>query len=329
VIPALDGPWGAAFLAFGTVVLGVLALAAALEGFLGLAKGRAATRELRKLRQNPLGTQGSSTLLRQDRRELPQWLRPLASSLPSYQDLELLLEQSKATMSAGTLLLMSAGLALALGAAFSLALGSILLAIPGMILGAVLPFLLLMRKRARRFAAFEEAFPEAIDLMTRAARAGHAFTGTLQVVAEEANEPVSSEFRVVFEEQKFGLPVSESLLGLADRMNLLDVRMFVTSVLIHRETGGNLAENLDGLSRVIRERFKFKRDVHTKTAHGRMTGMVLAATPVVLLVLFQFLNPEYVRPLFTERIGHYMLMGAGGLQFVGYLVTRRMTQIDL
>lgn len=324
----LNGPLGAALLAFGAVTLGVLALAALVEGFRGLAKSQAASRELRRLRTNQ-GASSGSGLLREQKGAAPEWLQPVLAALPSHRDLELLLEQAHSSISIPTLLLLSLGMALAFGAAMAVATGSAMLAVPGAALGAAVPLLMVMRQRARRFHAFEEAFPEAIDLMARAARAGHAFTGTLKVVADESPDPVGSEFRQVFEEQKFGLPVSESLLGLSDRVNILDVRMFVTSVLIHRETGGNLAENLDGLSRVIRERFKFKRDVHTKTAHGRMTGLVLVATPLVLLLVFQLLNPEYIRPLFTERIGQYMLMGAAGLQLIGYFVTRRLTDIEM
>lgn len=322
------GPVLAAILAFGAVALGVVALAALVEAVRGLARTQSAARELKKLRTHQ-GVSPGSGLLREQRGTLPEWLRPLAAALPSHRDLELILEQSHSRIGVGTFLLLSLGLGMALAAALAVATGNILLAIPGAALGAAIPLLVVLRRRGKRFRAFEEAFPEAIDLMARAARAGHAFTGTLKVVADESVEPVASEFRQVFEEQKFGLPVSESLLGLADRMNVLDVRMFVTSVLIHRETGGNLAENLDGLSRVIRERFKFKRDVHTKTAHGRMTGLVLVGTPVAVLVLFQMVNPDYVRPLFTEKAGHYMLLAAVGLQFIGYLVIRRMTQIEM
>jgi tight adherence protein B len=329
MIPGLSGPLAAALLAFGAVALGVLALAGLVEGFRGLSKTRAASRELRRLRTNQGVSSKGSDLLRDRKGSMPEWLRPVMAALPSYRDLELLLEQAHSSIGVGTLLLLSAGMALAFGAALAVATGTILLAIPGAAFGAVVPLLLVMRQRRKRFQAFEEAFPEAIDLMARAARAGHAFTGTLKVVAEEAPDPVGAEFRQVFEEQKFGLPVSESLLGLSDRMNILDVRMFVTSVLIHKETGGNLAENLDGLSRVIRERFKFKRDVHTKTAHGRMTGLVLVATPIVLLIAFQLLNPEYVRPLFVERAGQYMLAGAAVLQVIGYLITKRLTNIEL
>lgn len=326
--PFLQGPTGAAILAFGAVTLGVLALAALVEGFRGLARSQAASRELKKLR-SAQGSSPGSGLLRERKGNLPEWLQPVAAALPSIRDLELLLEQANSSISVGTLLLLSCGLGLALAAALAVATASAWLAVPGFFMGAAIPFLIVMRQRNRRFRAFEEAFPEAIDLMARAARAGHAFTGTLKVVSEEAPEPVASEFRQVFEEQKFGLPVSESLLGLADRMNIIDVRMFVTSVLIHRETGGNLAENLDGLSRVIRERFKFKRDVHTKTAHGRMTGLVLVLTPLVVLLLFQMLNPEYIRPLFTQPIGQYMLAGAATLQLIGFFVTKRMTDIEL
>ena len=117
------------------------------------------------------------------------------------------------------------------------------------------------------------------------------------VVEQETQEPIRGEFRQVFEEQKFGLPLAESLLGLSDRVNLVDVRMFVTSVLIQKETGGNLAENMANLAHVIRERFRFRRQIKTHTAHGRMTGAVLAVTPLVMLFLLNVVSPDYMGPM--------------------------------
>jgi tight adherence protein B len=140
--------------------------------------------------------------------------------------------------------------------------------------------------------------------------------------------PIGEEFRQVFEEQKFGLPLSESMLGLADRADLVDVRMFVTSVMIQKETGGNLAENMDNLAHVIRERFRFKRQIKVHTAHGRMTGAVLAVTPLVMLFLLYMISPDYMGVMFSELIGRWMLVIAGVFQLFGFLVIRRMTDIE-
>ncbi len=177
--------------------------------------------------------------------------------------------------------------------------------------------------------AFEEHFGESLDLLARAARAGHSLPNGLQLVGEEAEEPVAGEFRQVYEEQRFGLPMQDALLGLADRVDLIDVRIFVTAVLIQRESGGNLAENLDSLSQVIRNRFRFKRDVKTKTAHGRMTGTVVGLAPFVAGIGMYSGNPEYMQPLFEEPLGRVMLVIGAVMMLMGFMVIRRITDIKV
>ena len=147
--------------------------------------------------------------------------------------------------------------------------------IPGFGLGAAIPFVVLMRKRTVRIRRFEEQFPEALDTLSRAIKAGHAFTTAMGMVADEGQDPIGPEFRKTFDEQNFGLPLKDALNNLAIRVGLLDVRFFVTAVLIQRETGGNLSEILENLAYVVRERFKILRQVRVYTAHGRMTGYVL------------------------------------------------------
>ncbi len=142
-----------------------------------------------------------------------------------------------------------------------------------------MPYAYAAHMRTKRFQKFEEKFPEAIDTLARAVRAGHAFTTALEMIANEVSEPVAGEFRQLFEEQKFGLPVRDALLNLADRVPLVDVKFFVTAVMLQRETGGNLAEILDNLSYVIRERFKILRQVRVHTAQGRLTMVLLMALP--------------------------------------------------
>ena len=149
--------------------------------------------------------------------------------------------------------------------------------------------------RTKRFQKFEEKFPEAIDTLARAVRAGHAFTTALEMIANEVAEPVAGEFRQLYEEQKFGLPVRDALFNLADRVPLVDIKFFVTAVMLQRETGGNLAEILDNLSYVIRERFKILRQVRVHTAQGRLTMVLLMALPptvVIMLILNPGLHPS-------------------------------------
>ena len=167
-----------------------------------------------------------------------------------------------------------------------------------------LPYSYASYRRTKRFQKFEELFPEAIDTLARAVRAGHAFTTALELIANEVAEPVASEFRKLFEEQKFGLPVRDALVNLAERVPLVDVKFFVTAVMLQRETGGNLAEILDNLSYVIRERFKIMRQVRVYTAQGRLTMMLLMGLPPVIVVTMLMTSPSFIRPLFTDPIGH-------------------------
>jgi tight adherence protein B len=183
--------------------------------------------------------------------------------------------------------------------------------------------------RARRLAKFEEHFPEALDLIGRAVRAGHAFTTGLEMVSKESSEPVSGEFRATFEEQNFGLPLRDALLNMAERVPVIDVRFFVTALLVQKETGGNLAELLDELSRLIRERFRIYREVKVRTAQGRLTAAVLIALPFLMLIVMEFLNPDYIKPLWTDPIGPIMLAGAVGLQIIGSLVIWKIVQIKV
>ena len=196
--------------------------------------------------------------------------------------------------------------------------------------GAVLAPLAFVRiKRSRRLRAFEKNFPEAIDLLGRAVRAGHSFTTGLEMIATELPEPVAGEFRTMFDEQNFGLPLRDALLNLTERMPILDVRFFVTALLIQKETGGNLAETLDNLSHVIRERFRILGEVRTRTAQGRMTAGILMALPPSMILILRALNPDYIGLLFADPWGPYMLGVAAMLQIVGSAMLWKIVNIEV
>ena len=195
--------------------------------------------------------------------------------------------------------------------------------------GFSLPFLVLRSKRTRRLRTFEEAFPEALGLISRALKAGHAFATGLKMVADEMAEPIGPEFRKTFDEQNFGLPLKDSLENLTLRVPLLDMKFFATAVLIQRETGGNLSEILENLAHVVRERFKILRQVRVYTAHGRLTGYVLLALPAVLAIALSFINPEHMNMLFRERLGQMMLMAAIVMQFFGFMWIRQVVKIEV
>jgi tight adherence protein B len=319
-----------AFAAFGAVFLAVIATALIWEAAQSVARWRSLERELQRLADagRPVGLGKARTDAVRRPHQVPDWLGPLLERVPRLTDVTGLLEQAHSTWSVTTFFILTAGVGLASGTLLALIWPGLLSLVFGAAAGATLPYLHLARKRARRIRAFEEGFPDAIDLMVRSARAGHAFQSGLREVAEESVDPVGSEFRQVFEEQKFGLPLNESLLGLADRVDLVDVRLFVVSAIIQRETGGNLAENLDKLSSVIRQRLAFRRQVRVHTAHGRMTSALLGATPIVMTVLLTVSSPEYMKPLFEEPLGRWLLVGAVALQLFGFFVIRRLTDLE-
>jgi tight adherence protein B len=196
-------------------------------------------------------------------------------------------------------------------------------------LGLIAPFMYVKVKRTRRLRNFEENFPDALDLVARALKAGHAFATGLKMVADEMPEPVGPEFRKTFDEQNFGLPLKDALANLTERIPHLDVRFFSTAVLIQRETGGNLSEILENLAHVVRERFKILRQVRVYTAHGRLTGYVLLALPAFLSVALMFINPEHMQLLFTHPIGRMLLMGAVVMQTIGYFWIKQVVKIEV
>lgn len=253
----------------------------------------------------------------------------LASSSTQGSALTAWVEQSGVHISISALLL----IALVLAALFGYIAASLLRMGVGWLVGGgigfLLPFLFLRIKRTARLRKFEEAFPEALDLVARALKAGHAFATGLKMVADEMDEPVGPEFRKTFDEQNFGLPLKDALANLTLRIPLLDVRFFSTAVMIQRETGGNLAEILENLAQVVRERFKILRQVRVYTAHGRLTGYVLLALPVFLAIALSFINPEHMQLLFRESLGHKMLAGTVVMQIIGYFWIRQVVKIEV
>lgn len=198
-----------------------------------------------------------------------------------------------------------------------------------LIVGSFLPYAVVSYRRQKRFEKIEELFPEAIDTVARAVRAGHAFTTALEMISNEVAEPLAGEFRKLYEEQKFGMPVRDALMNLTERVPLVDVKFFVTAVMLQRETGGNLAEILDNLSYVIRERFKIQRQVRVHTAQGRLTMALLMAMPPAVVAILAVFSPDFVHPLFYDPIGHSLLVVSLALQTIGYFVIRKIIKIQV
>jgi tight adherence protein B len=240
-----------------------------------------------------------------------------------------LIEQSGVRTRPGTVILASLGSGLVLGMVTMLLVRQRWAAPLAFLAGATIPTLFLMRKRSVRLYKFEEMFPEALDLLSRAVKAGHAFQTAMNMVAEELPDPVGPEFRKTFDQQNFGLPLRDALNAMSERIPIIDVKFFVTAVLIQRETGGNLSEILDNLSHVVRERFKVLRQVRVHTAHGRFTGWVLMALPATLGVVMSFINPAHMELLFQESMGRTMLATAVVMQIIGYVWIKRVIKIEV
>ena len=259
---------------------------------------------------------------------MPTFDRVLASRVEIVRPIERMIEQSGVETTVGVVLLSSSCLfmlGVVIGETWA---GALWL---GLVLGACLavaPTVYLRFKRARRVRRFEELFPEALDLMTRAMRAGHTFITALGMVADELPKPIAAEFKLLHDQQNFGMPLNEALREFGERVPLLAAKFFVTAILTQRETGGNLTEVLDNLAKVIRDRFMVMRQVRTKSAHGRVTGWVLVALPPSLAVVLMIVNPGHFDPMLADRVGVQMIVGAIVLQIVGALIIRKIVNID-
>lgn len=273
--------------------------------------------------------ESGNVLVKETHSGLLPGLDRIAASTTRGSNLALWIEQSGVAISISGLLMMAGICGLVFGFIAASALRLSIGWVGGGVIGFALPFIFLRAKRTRRLRAFEEAFPEALDLVSRALKAGHAFATGLKMVADEMPEPIGPEFRKTFDEQNFGLPLKDALANLTVRIPLLDVRFFSTAVLIQRETGGNLSEILENLAHVVRERFKILRQVRVYTAHGRLTGYVLLGLPVFLAIALAFINPEHMQLLFTERIGHMMLGATVVMQTVGYFWIKQVVKIEV
>lgn len=320
----MDQLWITAILVFLAAGFGTLSLAA-LSEFIGNWRRR---RQVAR-RLNPVLSGRVRRLGGGDSNELIRAGGDASGPFGSMSGLLLFLEQGRVDWSATTYLVLTAGLGLGAGGTILFLTQNLLPAAAAAGLGALIPYIFVATRRRKRLQRFEEEFPESIDLLTRAIRAGHPLSSGMQMVAEEGPEEVAIEFRQAFEEQRFGLPFEDALLGLVDRTNLVDVRIFAIAVLVQREVGGNLAEILENLAQTIRRRFYLRRQLRVYTAQGRMTGFALGALPIVVGLILFLIQPGYVTLLFTNLFGRFMLLGAVVLQTIGVLWIRRIINIDI
>lgn len=256
-------------------------------------------------------------------------LNRVLQAAPGIPKLRLFLEQGAIRMRVGTFVLIVAALPTFTFTVFLAGRRPLYQSIIAGLLASAVPFAVTAVKRRQRFDKFEEQFPEAMDLLGRAVRAGHAFTTGFELISKELPDPVGEEFRIAFQQQSLGLPLRDALQNMAIRMPLPDVRIFVSSLQIQREAGGNLGEILDMMSYVVRERFKLRRQVQIFTAEGRMSSYMLTAIPSVALIGMQILQPDYIKPLFTDVRGQLALTVGVVLQVIGYVVIRKIIKIKI
>jgi tight adherence protein B len=259
---------------------------------------------------------------------VPVLNRLLASRSAITPPIDHLVAQSGVKTTVGVVVLASATFGLLGGLIGRYWTGSIAVgALLAVIMGAI-PTLFLQWKRSQRLSRFEELFPEALTLMTRAMRAGHTFIAALGMVADELPQPIAGEFKLLHDRQNFGFPMADALRDFGQRIPVLPARFFVTAVLTQRETGGNLSEVLDNLASVIRDRFMIMRQVKTKSAHGRMTGWILAGLPPAAAVALGIMNPGHFSVMLEEPAGIRMIVAAVVLQLAGTLIIRRLVRIE-
>ncbi|HEY1207227.1 MAG: type II secretion system F family protein [Bryobacteraceae bacterium] len=277
-------------------------------------------------------TQQTETKVLFDAEEAASALIRFVSRFNFAQRMETKLQQSGMGWSLNTLLLMMVLFTIPgalLGAKFRVLLYPAPSIIAAAIVTGMLPYMYMLRKRTKRLAAFEEQFPEALEFLSRAMRAGHAFSIALEMLSEESPQPLAGEFRKVFNECNLGLPVEVALRNMTERMPLLDLNFFVAAVLLQRETGGNLAEILTNLAHVIRERFKLKGQVRSASAHGRMTGTILTLMPVILMFGMLAVAPGYLQSMVSDPLGQKLIVGVIIGIILGHFTIRKIVNIKV
>ncbi len=247
------------------------------------------------------------------------------SQIANLQDL---LDKAGNPINLGTLLLLSATLAMVgalVGAVMGLGWATL---IPFFLLGA-LPYMAVSKIKQKRLDVFESQFPEAVELVARALRAGHGFSSGLRMVGEEMSEPVASEFVKTFEDYSFGKTMEEALHGLVQRVELEDVKFFASAVSLQRETGGNLTEILDNISYIIRERFRLQRTVKALSAEGRLSGWILSLMPPALLLMLWWVSPDYINMAMNHPIGQTMLVIGAAFEVLGIVVIKQIIKMKV
>lgn len=255
------------------------------------------------------------------------WLDRLLRSFRIGAQLDMLLYQAGMTMRPGVLVLLTAVFAVAGYMTGVFVFHRVFPGLVTLVLLAPAPYFYVLYKKNQRMKAFAQEFPDALDLLVSALRAGLSFTAAMQIVSEESPEPVRGEFAVTVEEQSLGIDFREALVNFTRRVDCLDLRFFVTAVILQRDTGGNLAEILENTASLIRDRFRILGDIQTFTAQGRLTGWILMCLPIAMALYTYALDPAYFKPMLETDGGRMALIIAGSMQIAGMLVVRKIVNI--
>jgi len=313
-------------------VLAFLAVMATVPGIMMLLRSRANRRIRERLHDvvadpNEEGIQ--STILRDMDLSTVPLLNRFLQGANWARRLDTLLVQADIKMRLGTFLALMLALGIGVALVVDMVLARPFVGLGLGILAGILPLAHAKHRKQARTLRFEEQFPDALDMLTGALRAGLALNAAIQVVAEEAPDPVGKEFRVLFEENRLGLDMKHAVKMMAERVDSTEARLFATALILQRETGGNLAEVLDGTAAVIRDRFRILRDVRTMTAQARMSGAILTLLPLALAGVIMVLAPDYLRGLATDPVGKYLIPVAALMQVIGFLIMRRIVDIKV
>src|SRR6202140_4454009 len=273
-----------------------------------------------------------TTLLKELEPDRPTGIKGLLRSFQFSRHAQVQLQQAGLNWSS-TRLLAAMGLAtipgLGLGSLLPFLLNGPTTAIVLGVVCGISPYLIVRRKRTKRLEKFEEQFPEALDFLSRSMRAGHAFTISLEMLGDDLADPLGQEFRTLFNEQNLGAPIDLALRNFTERVPLLDARFFTSSVLLQKQTGGNLSEILTRLAYVIRERFRLKGQVQAASAHGRLTATILTVMPVATMVCLLFVAPGYLQGMANDSDGKYLIGGAIVAQILGNYFIKKIINIKV
>jgi len=313
----------------------IFALFVVLGAYLGATRGSDAKRRRLRQRLNEALLHSAHTedveiiLARNELMSEIPWMNRMLIDLQATLHLKKMLDQADLHITPSRLLMFSGMAGILAALAVSMLGVNLLLVILGGVVAAAVPFIHVWWKRKKRFDKFLENLPDALDLMSRALSAGHAFAEAMHMVSTEMPEPIATEFRKTYEEQNLGLSLKLALENLTQRIPLLDLRMCVTAVLIQRETGGNLAEILEKVAYTIRERFRIMGDLKTLTTSSRLSAWILCGLPIFVALGVSVLNPDYMSVLWRDPRGHYLIAAAMILQVTGMLIVRKILDIKI